>query len=78
MSRCSTGAPGVNDMALLALLRTHHDREPSGGVLHRQPERRGGARPVAGRPSLTTGHPLIRLLATIASLSPQPTNELDP
>lgn len=64
-------APGVNDSALMTLLRTHHvsgslpvvfyTGTPGASVLH--------GLSLAGS-SRGTGHPLTRLLATIDSLSP--------
>jgi CheY-like chemotaxis protein len=64
-------APGVNDVALLALLRTHHVTAALPVVFYTG---NPGAAAVHGLSladsNLTSGHPLTRLLATIASLSP--------
>ncbi len=64
-------APGVDDVALLALLRTHdvtatlpvvfYTGNPTAAAVHGLS---------LADSSLTSGHPLARLLATIASLAP--------
>ena len=71
-------APGVNDVALLALLRTNHVTATLPVVFYTG---NPGAAAVHGLSladsSLTSGHPLVRLLATIASLSPVESDDLD-
>jgi DNA-binding response OmpR family regulator len=66
-------APGVNDVALLALLRTHHVTASMPVVFYTGNPSAAAVHGLSLADStLTTGHPLIRLLSTIASLSPQP------
>ena len=70
-------APGINDVALLALLRTHHVTSSLPVVFYTGNPNAAAVHGLSlADSSLTTGHPLIRLLSTIASLSPHPADEL--
>lgn len=64
-------APGINDISLLALLRTHHVDVTLPVVFYTG---NPGAAMVHGLSladsTFTTGHPLNRLLTTIAALAP--------